>query len=151
MANVNKREIVMRQFSLEKFLDKPSQKIVTRDGKPVRIIYANADADRRVIALVRFEGGERACEYYDDGTRLKYAESENDLFFATEKEECPFKEGDRVLVRDAGTFWRFDKFRFYNEGEYYPYVCFSATYKQCIPLNEHTWKLLGTTDEYKEE
>lgn len=67
------------------------------------------------------------------------------------KDVCPFKEGDNVLVRDTGKFWRFDKFRRYNEGEYFPYVCFSAVYKQCIPLNEHTWQLLGTTNEYKEE
>lgn len=141
----------MKQFNLEKFLKNPNQKIVTRVGKPVRIICANADADRRVIALVHLEEGERAYEYYDDGTRLKYTESDCDLFFAPKKEECPFKEGDKVIVRDTGTFWRFDKFRFYNEGEYYPYVCFSAVYRQCIPLNEHTWKLLGTSDEYKEE
>lgn len=141
----------MKQFNLEKFLKKPNQKIVTRVGKPVRIICANADADRRVIALVRFEEGERACEYYDDGTRLKYTESENDLFFATEKEECPFKEGDTVLVRDSDSYWTFDKFYSYNEDSDYPYMCTYAPYEQCIPLNEHTWKLLGTTDEYKEE
>lgn len=141
----------MRQFSLEEFLDKPYQKILTRDGKPVRIICANADADRRVIALVRFEDGERACEYYDDGTRLKYTESENDLFFATKKGKCPFKEGDRVLVRDSDTLWTFDKFYSYNKDSDYPYMCQYAPYEQCIPLNEHTWKLLGTSDEYKEE
>lgn len=89
-------------------------------------------------------------KYYN----LILTDYEKELIHAQELEEkrkeCPFKEGDKVLVRDTGTFWRFDKFRFYNEGEYYPYVCFSATHRQCIPLNEHTWKLLGTTDEYKE-
>lgn len=87
--------------------------------------------------------------------KLVLTDYEKELIHAQELEEkqkeCPFKEGDKVLVRDTGTFWRFDKFRFYNEGEHYPYVCFSAVYRQCIPLNEHTWKLLGTTGEYKEE
>lgn len=72
-----------------------------------------------------------------------------ELLAEKEKEKCPFKEGDKVLVKDEGEFWRFDKFRFYNEGEYFPYVCFSSVYEQCIPLNERTWRLLGTTDEYK--
>ena len=83
--------------------------------------------------------------------KLVLTDYEQELLAEQEKEKCPFKEGDNVLVRDTGKFWRFDKFRLYNEGEYFPYVCFSAVYKQCIPLNEHTWKLLGTTDEYKEE
>lgn len=154
-----KKEIVMRQFSLEEFLGKPYQKILTRDGKPVRIICANADADRRVIALVRFEDGERACEYYDDGTRLKYTESENDLFFVTEKEVCLFKKGDRVLVRDSiYERWKariFDRYNLdkYNKDIRYLYWCEGDNYgyKQCIPYNEHTWQLLNTTDEYKEK
>lgn len=141
----------MKQFNLEKFLKNPNQKIVTRVGKPVRIICANADTDRRVIALVRLEEGERAYEYYDDGTRLKYTESEHDLFFAPKKEECPFKEGDRVLARDSDTSWNFDYFDSYREGSFFPYMCRYAPHEQCIPLNEHTWQLLGTTDEYKEE
>lgn len=81
--------------------------------------------------------------------QLILTDYEQELLAEKEKEKCPFKEGDKVLVKDEGEFWRFDKFRFYNEGEYFPYVCFSSVYKQCIPLNEHTWRLLGTTDEYK--
>lgn len=81
--------------------------------------------------------------------KLILTDYEQELLAEKEKEKCPFKEGDKVLVKDEGEFWRFDKFRFYNEGEYFPYVCFSSVYEQCIPLNEHTWRLLGTTDEYK--
>lgn len=83
--------------------------------------------------------------------QLILTDYEQELLAEKEKEKCPFKEGDKVLVKDEGEFWRFDKFRFYNEGEYFPYVCFSSVYEQCISLNEHTWRLLGTTDEYKEE
>ena len=85
------------------------------------------------------------------GARLVLTDYEQELLAEQEKEKCPFKKGDKVLVRDEGTFWLFDKFCFYDEGKIYPYVCFSAVYSQCVPLNEHTWKLLGTTDEYKEE
>lgn len=70
------------------------------------------------------------------------------------KKECPFKEGDRVLVRDRNkdSFWVCDKFVSYDKDALiYPYECLSERYEQCIPLNEHTWQLLGTTDEYKEE
>lgn len=67
------------------------------------------------------------------------------------KKKCPFKEGDKVLVRDSDTSWKFDVFQNYEENACYSYECLGSEYEQCIPLNEHTWKLLGTTDEYEEE
>lgn len=70
---------------------------------------------------------------------------------AQEKEKCPFEKGDKVLVRVGDSSWRFDVFGYYEENARYPYVCNGSEYELCIPLNEHTWKLLGTTDEYKEE
>lgn len=107
-------------------------------------IILSKDPDISVTALATAE----ALTKYN---KLVLTDYEQELLKVRGKKACPFKEGDKVLVKDTGTFWRFDKFRFYNEGEYYPYVCFSAVYRQCIPLNERTWKLLGTTDEYKEE
>lgn len=88
--------------------------------------------------------------------KLVLTDYEKELIHAQEQEEnkkkkCPFKKGDKVLVRDSDTYWRFDIFCNYEESAAYPYGCFYNEYEQCIPLNEHTWKLLGTTDEYKEE
>ena len=40
-------------------------------------------------------------------------------------------------------------YRFYDKDEEFPYNCFSSTYKRCIPYNEDTKHLLGTTDEWK--
>lgn len=68
------------------------------------------------------------------------------------KDVCPFKKGDRVLVRDKDECaWIFEKFDGYEDGYEYPYICERDGYRQCIPFNEKTWMLLGTTDEYKEE
>lgn len=87
--------------------------------------------------------------------KLILTDYEKELIHAQELEEkkkkCPFKKGDKVLVRDSDTFWRFDVFVNYEEYASYPYRCNGSAYEQCIPLNEHTWKLLGTKDEYKEE
>lgn len=86
--------------------------------------------------------------------KLILTDYEKELIHAQELEEkkkkCPFKEGDKVLVRDSDTSWEFDIFQNYEENACYSYECLSSEYEQCIPLNEHTWKLLGTTDEYKE-
>lgn len=87
--------------------------------------------------------------------KLILTDYEKELIHAQELEEkkkkCPFKEGDKVLVRDSDTSWKFDIFQNYEENACYSYECLGSEYEKCIPLNEHTWKLLGTTDEYKEE
>lgn len=84
---------------------------------------------------------------------LVLTDYEQELIHAEQekKKECPFKKGDKVLVRDSDTFWRFDFFVYYDENASYPYECNGSEYELCIPLNEHTWQLLGTMDEYKEE
>ena len=66
--------------------------------------------------------------------------------------ECPIKKGDKVLVRDDNEeTWRFETFDNYEGGNEFPYECEFECYRHCIPYNEKTWQLLGTTDEYKEE
>ena len=81
---------------------------------------------------------------------LVLTDYEQELLKAQENKKCPFKEGDKVLVRDSDTSWEFDIFQNYEENACYSYECLGSEYEMCIPLNEHTWKLLGTMDEYKE-
>lgn len=38
--------------------------------------------------------------FSDDGARLVLTDYEKEIILAQEKEKCPFKKGDRVLVRD---------------------------------------------------
>lgn len=64
--------------------------------------------------------------------------------------KCELNPFDRVLVRDnSKQKWIPDMYRFYDKDEEFPYNCFSSTYKRCIPYNEDTKHLLGTTDEWK--
>ena len=64
--------------------------------------------------------------------------------------KCELNPFDRVLVRDnSKQKWIPDMYRFYDKDEEFPYNCFSSTYKRCIPYNEETAHLLGTTDEWK--
>ena len=54
----------MEQFSLEKFLENPNRKVVTRDGRSVRIICTNRlDKSFPVIALVNNEDSELCFSY----------------------------------------------------------------------------------------
>ena len=79
----------MKEFSLEEYLKNPNRKIVTRDGRDVRIICT----DRRktiypIIALCFMEdGSERLSSHLPNGKESVGKDSNNDLFFAPEKHE----------------------------------------------------------------
>ena len=60
------------------------------------------------------------------------------------------KPFDRVLVRNSKIEkWRCNHFSYFNEGNECPYVTF-ISYKFCIPYNDDTKHLVGTTNEAPE-
>lgn len=65
--------------------------------------------------------------------------------------KCELKPFDKVLVKIAGRTWTADFFSHYDENdEELPYVCIGyGRVTHCIPYNEETKHLLGTTDEWK--
>ena len=55
---------------------------------------------------------------------------------------------DKVLARDSnGHIWVCDLFSYIKECTQFPYKCMASYYKCCIPYNDETKHLLGTTDE----
>ena len=81
----------MKQFNLEEYLKNPERKVVTGDGRNVRIICTDGKrCEYPIIALVeeltsRFEN---VFSYTEGGQLISYAPSkEHDLFFVTEKHE----------------------------------------------------------------
>ena len=79
----------MKQFDLKEYLANPSRKVVTRDGKNVRIICNDRKGDYSIIALVENYGGTKESLYtYTKDGYCGYILSDNDnLFFAPEKHE----------------------------------------------------------------
>lgn len=76
----------MEQFSLEKYLENPERKIVTRDGKKVRIICTNRADIKPVVALITLpNGNENIKSFWDNGIETAGSEGEDDLFFAPNK------------------------------------------------------------------
>lgn len=62
-----------------------------------------------------------------------------------------FKPFQQVLVKDNddNSSWKCGIFSHYNEfEEVYKYSCVGSIYAHCIPYNENTAHLLGTTDAY---
>ena len=78
----------MISFNLKEYLKNPLRKVVTRDGRNVRIICTNAKGNFPIIALVEtYNGTEVALRLSGDGHFYNEAEDSRDLFFATEKQE----------------------------------------------------------------
>ena len=58
---------------------------------------------------------------------------------------------DKVLVKDIHSqLWKIGIFSHYIESDTFPYKCVGDDYKLCIPYNDDTKHLVGTTDEAPE-
>ncbi len=113
----------MEQFSLEKYLENQSRKVVTRDGRPVRILDYNLKGDKHICIAVDDEIQESITAVDINGHCLidgnGWHESNFDLFFADEEEEltefekqlgvyiyftklsCEFNKEEKKYIRDA--------------------------------------------------
>lgn len=79
----------MKQFDLKEYLKDPNKKVVTRDGRNVRIICTDQKGTAySVIALCTMSNGsENCCFYFPNGKMHMGEDSYMDLFFAPEKHE----------------------------------------------------------------
>lgn len=78
----------MEQFNLEKYLANPSRKLVTGDGRKVKILCTNRKSPYPIVALVEnhYSGFGNVYSYREDGLcSLIIPSEENNLFFAPEK------------------------------------------------------------------
>lgn len=66
------------------------------------------------------------------------------------KPKCEFKPFDKVLGRnEKNDVWEAELFSHYREESQYPFHCIGFSRKYCIPYNEKTAHLLGTTDDWE--
>ena len=79
----------MKEFNLNEYLKDPSKKVVTRDGRNVRIICTDAKGDEPIIALVynNNRDEENVYTYNRDGSFYGDNYDCLDLFFAPIKKE----------------------------------------------------------------
>ena len=79
----------MKRFSLKEYLANPSQKVVTRDGKPVRILCTDAKGDYPIVGLIYYHDEREIPENYTENGSyyIDNDESSSDLFFEPIKKE----------------------------------------------------------------
>ena len=80
----------MKQFNLQEHLAHPERKVVTRDGRPVRIICIDRKGldVKPIVALITLPNCDEIVKcFWSDGIDTAGSEDKNDLFFAPEKHE----------------------------------------------------------------
>ena len=78
----------MKEFSLEEYLKNPERKVVTRDGRLVRIICTNRAGlnVKPIVALITLPNCDEIVKcFWDNGIETAGSEDKNDLFFAPTK------------------------------------------------------------------
>lgn len=163
--NIMEQKLVRVPFDIEMAKQitngKLEGRIVRNDGSNVRIVcwnYKSLSGKYPLIALVENGIFEISELYTSEGKYKSWkngsTEDKYDLSIElNKKEKYPFKPFDKVLVRDyTGTYWIANIFsnQYDIEGEI-RYSCCGHAYKYCIPYNEQTAHLLGTTDNWEEK
>ena len=77
----------MKQFNLEEYFKNPSRKVVTRDGKSVRIVCTDFN-NKSYPIIGEVQGETDPATFTKEGLFSRCCKSSNlDLFFAPEKHE----------------------------------------------------------------
>lgn len=134
------------------------------------ILHKNGCVVEALASLIRHRDLVVSCEpinefllsrlYYareDEKKELFDALAKNGKIWDAEKKEivdlkpkCEFKPFDKVLGRnEKDEVWEAELFSHYREESQYPFRCIGFSRKYCIPYNEETAHLLGTTDEWE--
>ena len=100
----------------------------------------------------------RLCEYYNGECVLFPSKEQRDWSkFKVKSNKSKFdpttlKPFDKVLARDGNLGnWKNLLFSYIIERETsYPYLCLNERYKYCIPYNDDTMHLVGTSEEAPE-
>ena len=80
----------MKQFNLKEYLENPSRKIVTRDGRNVRIICTDAKGNFPIVALIETLDGTTEVPHKFKKNGYFFTGNEDyylNLFFTPEKHE----------------------------------------------------------------
>ena len=127
--------------------DLSEREIIFRSGEFVVFKYCGDDDASTNFTCQRL---------LDTGYRLVLTDIEKRIIEEKDRKQKPyeFKKGEPVLVRDDNdSIWILGSFI-----QFIPNNCFHVTngvrpshWKQCLPYNEKTMHLLGTTEDYKEE
>ena len=105
--------IKMKEFNLDEFKKNLSQKIVTRNGRSVRIVCTDAKNEFPIVALVTNDNKEVLMDYNNNGKVSPDEMTDLDLFFAPTKREGWVN----IFKNNNGTYTSISIYQTKNEAE----------------------------------
>ena len=105
--------IKMKEFNLDEFKKNLSQKIVTRNGRSVKIVCTDAKNEFPIVALVTNDDKEVLMDYNNNGKVSPDEMTDLDLFFAPTKREGWIN----IFKNNNGTYTSISIYQTKNEAE----------------------------------
>lgn len=121
------------------------------DYYPINLRFAEGTAifSKEGFFYNDYEGTE--CLLFPSKDQRDWSKFEAPWYKKDKFDPKTLKPFDKVLVRDNTRYnWTCDIFSHINEKERYRYICVGNGYNCCIPYNDETKHLVGTTDEAPE-
>lgn len=102
------------------------------------------------VITVMFPDSERVVVINNEGRIvLDDKLSDDRLSIYLECEELQLEPFQKVLARDEkAANWQIDLYSSFDDKYEFPHICLCHSYKYCIPYNDSTKRLLGTSDDY---
>lgn len=122
-------------------------RIIINEDYPIEYKYKNIYNDDIFDSAVMIDGrysifGKGECTLFPSKDQRDWSKFNIEPKF----DITTLKPFDKVLTRDTNTQkWRCDLFESYIKGTDLPFNCIFSWYEQCIPYNEDTKHLVGTT------
>ena len=114
------------------------------------IQFKAQDVIHRVTSVGTYIKGMGECTFFPSKNQRDWSKFTAPWYKKEKFDPKTLKPFDKVLVRSFTTRkWRCKHLSCFMDGEAYPYMCF-ATYRFCVPYNDETKHLAGTTEEAPE-
>ena len=118
---------------------------------PCPIKFIAQDVERSVSKAGKHVKGKGECTFFPSEDQRDWNKFTAPWYKKEKFDPKTLKAFDMVLVRDHDSCkWRADFYSHKSDSMEYPYRCIGKAYTYCIPYNDETKHLVGTTDEAPE-
>ena len=119
------------------------------DPRPIK--FTVQDVEHSVSKTGEHIKGKGECTFFPSKEQRDWSKFTAPWYKKEKFNPKILKPFDKVLIRINNTDnWRCDFFSYIKETDIYKYITIKSGYKYCIPYNDDTKHLVGTTDEAPE-
>ena len=126
------------------------QQIFEEDQLPIK--FTVQDVEYCVSSAGEHIKGKGECTFFPSKDQRDWSKFTAPWYKKSKFDPKTLQPFDRVIARDyKGCRWRIDFYSHKRDAGGFPYICVGNNlYKQCIPYNNDTKHLVGTSDEAPE-